>query len=481
MALKQSLNLGLGQHLTMTPALQQAIKLLQLSTLDLRQEINEALESNLMLEHSEEALGSTLNEDEEGQEASSESKDNEDIPEDLPVDAEWDDVFDIASSSSSASSIDPEILEFRQASLHTEPSLQEHLQWQADVHSFTTAQKAIAENIIDVVNDDGYLEDWPSVETRLREEEHFPEELINKTLSTIQEFDPPGVAARDTIECLAIQLRQLPVGSPGRQHALRLVESGLLSFLAEKRLGGIKQQLDITDEQLTLAVELIQSLNPRPGSSFANTDSSYVIPEVFVSKKQGRWVVSLNPEIAPKLRINNFYQGMIKRADQSEEQQTLKTHLQEARYFLNSLKSRNETLLRVAQTIVEEQRAFMDYGDEAMKPMILRDIAERLGMHESTVSRATAHKYMHTPRGLFELKYFFSSHVSTTSGGTCSATAIQAMIKRLIQDEKPGKPLSDSRLAQLLLDEGVKVARRTVAKYREAMNIPPSHERKRLA
>ncbi len=480
MAFKQSLNLGLGQHLTMTPALQQAIRLLQLSTLDLKQEITEALESNMMLERPDDGLDSTPGDEDESSEFATENKDSDDIPEELPVDAEWDDVFDMPSTAGK-NGPDQEAIDFRQASMHNEPSLREHLQWQADVHGFTAEEKEIAANIIDAINDDGYLVDWPSIDTRLQEIDGLNGDNIQKTLKAIQDFDPPGIAARNPAECLSIQLRQLPANMRGCVDALLIIENGLLHFLAEKKLGAIKQQLDIEDDQLESAIQLIQSLNPRPGSSYANTDSSYVVPEVFVTKRQSRWIVSLNPEIAPKLRINNYYQGLIKRADQSKEQQTLKNHLQEARYFLNSLKSRNETLLRVAQSIVEEQRAFMDYGDEAMKPMILRDIAERLGMHESTVSRATAHKYMHTPRGLFELKYFFSSHVSTTSGGTCSATAIQAMIKRHINNEASGKPLSDSRLAQLLLDEGVQVARRTVAKYREAMNIPPSHERKRLA
>ena len=205
------------------------------------------------------------------------------------------------------------------------------------------------------------------------------------------------------------------------------------------------------------------------------------MPDVIVVKRSGRWRVSLNPEHSPRLRINSHYQGFIKRADQSRDQLTMKQHLQEARYFINSLESRNETILRVSQCIVEEQRAFLEYGEEAMRPLVLRDVAEQLGIHESTVSRATANKYMLTPRGLYALKYFFSSHVQTTQGGVCSATAIQAMIKRMISEEEPGRPLSDSTLADLLLKEGIQVARRTVAKYREALNIPPSHERKAMA
>jgi len=232
---------------------------------------------------------------------------------------------------------------------------------------------------------------------------------------------------------------------------------------------------------LRIGAALVRNLQPHPGRPFQAHESDYLKPDVIVAKKSGRWRVSLNPEHTPRLRINSHYQGFIKRADQSRDQLQLKQHLQEARYFINSLESRNETILRVSQCIIEEQRAFLEYGEEAMRPLVLRDVAEQLGIHESTVSRATANKYMLTPRGLYELKYFFSSHVQTTQGGVCSATAIQAMIKRMVGGEDPARPLSDSTLADLLLKEGIQVARRTVAKYREALNIPPSHERKAIA
>lgn len=253
-----------------------------------------------------------------------------------------------------------------------------------------------------------------------------------------------------------------------------------MAALARRDETQLMRETGLDLESLRAGLALIQTLQPRPGRPFQAHESDYIAPDVHVIKKTGRWRVTLNGEHCPRLRVNPFYQRMIKRADTSQEQLTLKQHLQEARYFINSLEARNETLLKVAQCIVEEQRAFLEYGEEAMRPLVLRDVADRLGIHESTVSRATANKYMLTPRGLYELKYFFSSHVQTTEGGTCSATAIQAMIKRLIGAEDPAKPLSDSSLADLLLKEGIQVARRTVAKYREALNIPPSHERKTL-
>jgi len=287
------------------------------------------------------------------------------------------------------------------------------------------------------------------------------------------------VCARDLQECLSLQLRQLPTDTPWLPLAQKLVDNHI-DLLGAKDYAALMRKLKIKEDELKLVIRGIQELNPRPGSQIAPQASEYVIPDVMVRKIKGEWRVELNPDIAPKLRINDHYASMVKRADSSADNNFIKDHLQEARWFLKSLQSRNETLLKVASKIVEYQQDFLEQGDEAMKPLVLHDIAEAVSMHESTISRVTTQKYMHTPRGIYELKYFFSSHVSTTSGGECSSTAIRAMIKKLIAVENAKKPLSDSKIAAMLEEEGIKVARRTVAKYREAMHIPPSNERKQL-
>jgi len=302
---------------------------------------------------------------------------------------------------------------------------------------------------------------------------------VEAVLHRLQHFDPLGVAARDLGDCLAIQLRALPENCEWRAEALHLVTENL-DILASKDFANLRRKTRLNDNELSKVVALIQSLNPRPGSSIGGSAAAYVVPDVHVRKIAGRWQVSLNGESIPKVRINQTYAGMIKRADSSSDNQYLRDNLQEARWFLKSLLSRNDTLLKVAIQIVEHQRAFLDYGEEAMKPLVLHDIAEAVEMHESTISRVTTNKYMHTPRGIFELKYFFSSHVSTGSGGEVSSTAIRALIKKLTADENPKKPLSDSKIAAILNDQNIKVARRTVAKYRESLAIPPSNERKRL-
>jgi len=492
--MKQSLSLRTGLALTMTPALQQAIRLLQLSSLDLQLEIRQALESNVMLEADgddgepqivEEALA-------EGGEASVVVDANEPtaaetvieigretvIPEEMPVDADWNDIYDGGGSGSSGSGDDDDGLhDFMQANLHGSQSLHDHLGWQASIAPFDDVDSEIALHLIDAINDDGYLEEWDGVRDRLMNTLNVPATRVEAVLAAVQDFDPSGVGARDLGECLRLQLQQFPPNTPGLAAAFAILKAPI-TLLARHDTAALVKATGLCQDDVKIGLGLVQSLQPHPGRPYQAHESNYIAPDVFVSKHNGRWRVTLNPEHTPRLRINALYQSMVKRADTSRDQLTMKQHLQEARYFINSLEARNETLLRVAQCIIEEQRAFLDYGEEAMRPLVLRDVAEQLGIHESTVSRATANKYMLTPRGLYELKYFFSSHVQTVEGGTCSATAIQAMIKRLVAKEDQSKPLSDSTLAELLLKEGIQVARRTVAKYREALRIPPSHERK---
>jgi RNA polymerase sigma-54 factor len=287
------------------------------------------------------------------------------------------------------------------------------------------------------------------------------------------------VAARDLPECLLIQLNQLPRETPWISQA-RLVASHYLNLLGNRDYAQLLRRSRLKEEELKHVIQLIQSLSPRPGEMLIHSEPEYIVPDVVVKKSNGRWRVELNSDVAPKLRVNSSYAALIKRADSSTDNTYLKDQLQEAKWFIKSLQSRNETLLKVASKIVAHQQGFLDYGEEAMKPLILHDIAQAVEMHESTISRVTTQKYMHTPRGIFELKYFFSSHVSTSSGGECSSTAIRAIIKKLVAAENPKKPLSDSKIADVLKEQGINVARRTIAKYREAMLIPPSNERKRL-
>ncbi|MCK4710471.1 MAG: RNA polymerase factor sigma-54, partial [Gammaproteobacteria bacterium] len=305
-------------------------------------------------------------------------------------------------------------------------------------------------------------------------------EEIEAVLHLIQSFDPPGIAAHDLKECLILQLNIIDDGSDLVKAARNLIEN-YLELLGLHDYAKLKRQTRLSEEQIQAAILLIQSLNPKPGAHLSSNKAEYIVPDVFVKKVKGRWTVELNNETTPKLRINPLYASFVKNRDRSDDNTYLKNNLQEARWFLKSLMSRNETLLRVATAIVAKQRAFFDYGEEGMKPLVLREIAEQLELHESTISRVTTQKFMHTPNGIFEFKYFFSSHVGTADGGECSATAIRAMIKKFIENENSTKPLSDNKIATMLVDKGINVARRTVAKYREAMVIPPSNERKRLA
>jgi len=481
--MKQSLQLRMGQQLSMTPQLQQAIKLLQLSTLDLQQEIQQALDSNIMLEAVEDE-GFSLNEhkavenkvdttDQIGSEGS-----QTDIPDELPTDTSWEDVFDSMQMNSTPVPADRPDFEVQRSK---SASLQDHLLWQMEMLPFTERDRAIVTTVIDSVDSHGYLStSCDDIYQGLTEQlENLDKEEFLAVLHRVQRFDPPGVAAEDLSDCLRLQLLQLPESTPFRAEAIVMVERFLELLAAQERVK-LMRRLGVSEYKLSEIIALIRSLDPKPGSAIEETDSEYVIPDLFVAKVKGKWQVELNPDIAPKLRVNPFYSGMIKRADNSKDNTSMKEHLQEARWFIKSLHSRNDTLLRVGRAIIEKQTEFLEHGPIAMKPMVLRDIAEELELHESTISRVTTQKYMHLPNGVIEFKYFFSSHVSTEAGGECSATAIRAFIKELISNENPAKPLSDSKITQLLTEKGIKVARRTIAKYREAISIPSSSQRKRL-
>lgn len=498
--MKQSLQLKLGQSLIMTPQLQQAIRLLQLSTLDLQNEIQEALDSNPMLEIDGETTetegrdsdapenslsrndGNGLDNNNESTKSSSATEDewSREIPNELPVDTSWDDVYQINSSTPSHGGTDSENIDF-DSNRDNKESLQDHLLWQLNLTPFSEKDRLIAITIIDDIQDSGLL--LSSVEEIYHQLTQQLEDLeldeVRAVLHRLQQFDPPGVAGENLADCLLIQLNQRSTSTPALEIAKTIVKDHI-SILGNKDYRTLMRKLHISETSLLQAIQLIQTTNPRPGDDLCPGETEYVVPDVFVNKKNHRWTVELNPDIAPKLRINTNYASLIKRADTSNDNTFLKDNLQEARWFLKSLQSRNETLLKVASAIVDQQQGFLDFGEEAMKPLVLHDIAETIDMHESTISRVTNNKYMHTPRGIFELKYFFSSHVSTDSGGECSSTAIRAIIKKLIAAENRLKPLSDSKITVLLGNQGIKVARRTIAKYREAMHIPPSNERKQL-
>lgn len=490
----------------MTPQLQQAIKLLQLSTQDLQQEIQEALENNPMLELAEDntpdqsseegpfdqpgdidfnrQIEQSLGQDTTPDETRPvELESSEQIPDTLPVDTDWDAIYQSGSTASSYSADDDDdenLLETRNAAVDT---LYDQLIWQLDLTPFSDIDKTIAYALIEAIDENGYLTLSPEeiAETVQQNNPDYFLELdeVLAVLHRIQQFDPPGVGAQNLQDCLLIQLQQLPAATPWREEAKRLIKDHI-ALLGNKDFNQLMRVCKLKENELKAVISLIKQLSPHPGQSVASARTEYVIPDVIVTKKSDRWLVELNPDVAPRLRINNNYASLVRRADSSADNSFLKDHLQEARWFIKSLQSRNETLLKVATRIVEFQQDFFEYGEEAMKPLVLHEIAERVEMHESTISRVTSNKYMHTPRGVFELKYFFSSHVSTDTGGECSSTAIRALIKKLVSNENPRKPLSDHKIAELLKEQKILVARRTIAKYREAMSIPPSNERKQL-
>ena len=496
--MKLSLQLKPSQQLTMTPQLQQAIKLLQLSTLDLQQEIHEAIESNPMLEFTEESAedespnedtGISQNIESDGivgnlEKKSSNEEDitwQEKIPNDLEVDTQWDDIYQNTSAVKHPQ--ETEIIDY-EAKDTTTDSLKDHLLWQLNLTPMSEKDISIAYAIIDAIDANGALTiEIESIYSDLQAELDVELDETIAVLHRIQQFDPIGVGYSDLAECLLIQLNQLsdteqisPV-----ENAKSIIKEHM-KLLATHDYTQLMRKTRLTEQEIKAAEAIIKTLDPRPGSNIAPPSTTYVVPDVVVTKEANsdQWKVELNPDTTPKIRINDSYASLVKRADSSEENNYLRNNLQEARWFIKSLLSRNETLMKVATRIVEHQREFLDEGEEAMKPLVLHDIAEAVSMHESTISRVTTQKYMHTPRGIFELKYFFSSHVSTKDGGECSSTAIRAIIRRIIAEENSCKPLSDNKITQVLEGKGINVARRTIAKYRESLSIPPSNERKRL-
>ena len=458
--LKPTLQLKLSQTLTMTPQLQQAIRLLQLPVLDLSAQIQEALEENVMLE----------------------MEDLPDVPKtsaETTAEIETIKAEDSWQSSSMGRIQDGgwngegrPISEFADQSGQT---LREHLLWQLELEHFSPREEVIGEAIIDAINDDGYLtDDLEDIRNSISADADITDEEIAHTLEKVQRLDPVGIGARSLAECVVLQLRQLDPETPGLDLSIRLA-SDHLDLVANREYSELRRALRTSEAELDDALALVRSCNPKPGMAVSPSSAQYVIPDVFVRKIDNRWQVEISASGIPRLSVNQQYAQILRG---SGDHAALRSQLQEARWLVRSLEIRNETLFKVATSIVARQQEFLEHGDEAMKPLVLRDVAESIGMHDSTISRVTTNKYMHTPRGVFEFKYFFSSHLSTVDGNEQSSTSVRAKIRKLIGAENPAKPLSDSKIATMLEQEGINVARRTVAKYREAMKLVSSSERK---
>ena len=465
--MKLSIGLKVANSLSLTPQLQQAIRLLQLSSLELEQEIQIQLDSNPLLEkleeenHSMESLD-TIKEEQQEKELS-ESLNADHLPDELPVDTDWDDVYTHQSSAMER----PEFEE-REDNRQGDVSLKSHMLEQINLLHFSPVDRLIAYCLVDALDEKGYLD--AEIEEIIASVQHLLEQMdydveedeVIAVLKLIQRLDPIGIGSRNLAECLMVQVESLSELEPFRNEAILLLKH--YGLLLTNDLNKLIKQTGLNAEILRSAIDLLKTLKPYPGMEFENKDSDYQIPDVVVMKKDGHWHVQLNPDVMPKLRINPYYSGMIRRADQSDDNQYLRNQMLEAKNFIKSVDERHKTLLKVATCIVKHQRDFLEIGAEGMKPLILRDVADEVELHESTISRVTTNKFLLTPRGLFELKYFFSSHVSTTVGGEASSTAIRAKIKKLIADENPRKPLSDNIIANLLKEDGIDVARRTVAK-----------------
>jgi len=504
--MKPSLQLKLSQHLTLTPQLQQSIRLLQLSTRELNKELERFLQENPLLEREEEEgeegaaaaataaaeaqpAGEILDFDASPTSTSEAPVDDYEAPPEVPEvpdvgdepareamdDADW---VDEGSYAGSGGNADGEDGDFPQVATGS-PSLREHLFWQLNMTTMPDRDKRITELLVDSLDDDGYLkQDLAELAALLPEELGIDEEELLVCLRHLQQLEPAGVGARTLGECLQLQLLGMPESTPFRQQALTVVKHHL-DALATRDYAKLKKALRCEDDVLREVQRLIIGLNPRPGLTFSKEDARYVVSDVIVRKIKGAWIASLNPDAMPKLRINRMYADILSRNRDSSYQQ-LSGQLQEAKWLIKNVQQRFDTILRVSQCIVDRQRHFFEHGEVAMRPLVLREIAEILGLHESTVSRVTTQKFMLTPRGIFELKYFFGSHVSTETGGACSATAIRALIKQLVGEEDSKHPLSDSQISEILGKQGIVVARRTIAKYRESLQILPVNLRKSI-
>jgi len=473
--LKPSLQLRLSQQLTMTPQLQQAIRLLQLPIMDLQTQIQEALDDNVMLEIEEPEATATPDSIDSLEQTGDDSDGEASVDLDnvnVASETDWTDT-QMTGPSDTPTSFEPRgAVEYADRS---EETLLDHLLWQLELENLGPRTTAIGQAVIDAINEDGYLmDDAEAIQVTLAPDLISSADEIEAVLKLVQRLDPAGVGARSVSECVLLQLDQLDPSTQGLELA-RAIAREHLELVAAHQTSALRRRLHASEEDLDNAMLLVRACHPRPGASINAPVAEYVVPDVYVRRNDGLWVVDLNTSVAPQLRVNQTYAGSLGR---NGEYDVLRTQLQEARWLIRSLEIRNETLLKVATTIVQRQTEFLEHGEESMRPMVLRDVAEAIDMHESTVSRVTTNKYMHTPRGIFEFRYFFSSHLSSDDGEQ-SSTAVRAKIRKLISSENPTKPLSDNQIARILSEDGIKVARRTVAKYREGMKITSSSERKR--
>jgi RNA polymerase sigma-54 factor len=495
--MKQSLQLRTSQHLALTPQLQQSIRLLQLSTLELHQEIEQALGENPLLERLDDPLDHSVRLLADGAISSAPSSSSESGPAEAAPGAEagtaeGEGPFEGGADEGEGSAAGEGEGDWSDAGRSKSPddedgrpqleaspvTLRDHLMEQVRVTLLGQRDRALAELVIDALDDNGYLsEPLEEIHARIPPELDVEPEELQTALALVQSFEPVGVGARSASECLALQIRRMP-GVPlvTRRMALTIVEKHLAWF-AQREFNKLKKALDCDDEDLREAQAVIRRCNPHPGAAFASDVSDFVVPDVIVRKTRNGWTVSLNGDVMPKLRVNSLYASLLK---QGKSESQLNAQLQEAKWLIKNMRQRFDTILRVAQAIVDRQRNFFSHGAVAMRPLVLREIADTLGLHESTISRVTTQKYMLTPHGMFELKYFFGSHVATEAGGEASSTAIRALIVQLTGAEDPRNPLSDSKIADMLGEQGMVIARRTVAKYREALKIPPVSLRKSL-